>query len=211
MSFQELITLQFGNYSNYVSTHYWNFHYKRMLEDEKNNEDSLYRNRLFRESYDSPSRSHFVPRTVCFDIKTKLQSLKQDGTFCETWESMETSEEKYDFDGVDYALHTETPIEKNEFLKHVLESGDSQKPSGFYDLDAKVSSWSDYMTYELHDHSMQLLHNTYKDGEDFRYFGLGSEEYKCLKDDFQDNLHFWVEECDSMAGFQVCHVCFYFL
>ena len=206
MSAQEIITLQFGNYSNHVGTHYWNFHYKRMLEKQKNDQNNDYVNKLFRESFTNPSRSQFLPRTICFDIKTKLQSLKQDGTFSKTWESMDVGEEENSnvVDGVNCALHVEPPIERNEFIKEAIEDGNLQKSSSdSYDLDEKVTTWSDFMTYELHDHSVQLLHDTYKDGEDFCYFGAGSEEYKCLRDDFEDNLHFWVEECDYMEGFQV--------
>lgn len=206
-SSQELITLQFGNFSNFVGTHYWNFHYKRITEKQRNEETSEYVNKLFRESFTNSSRSRFLPRTIYFDIKTKLHSLKQDGTFTsETWEHMEVGEDEnhVDVDGVNCSLHAETPIEKNEFIKEVLEATESQKPSSSsYDLDEKVCSWSDFMTYELQDNSVQLLHDAYNDGEEFSYFGVGSEEYKYLRDDFEDKLHFWAEECDHMEGFQV--------
>ena len=36
------------------------------------------------------------------------------------------------------------------------------------------------------------------------FFGVGQDEYKQLEEDFEDNLHFWAEECDYLEGFQVC-------
>lgn len=211
---QEIVTLQFGNYSNYVGAHYWNMHNQRMLETQGCDGDDQfeYKNKLFRETCSSNEKKRFFPRAICFDIKTKLKSLKQDGGFTVYNSAEETNNINcHDVYDENCVLYTEDPIEKNEFIKKVINSQDFHQESADvnYDFDEKVSSWSDYLTYEFSDRSIQLLHETYSDGEDFRYFGMGSREYKSLLDDFEDNLHFWVEECDHMEGFQVFFIIIY--
>jgi len=198
MSVNEITTLQFGNYSNYISTHYWNSHLKRLLEKENLTEDNQnYLNKLFRES--ASSRNRYVPRTICFDIKTKLQSLKKDGSF--EMQDQQTPELVGEEENV--VMYSEPSYKKNDFLKQVQSGEFEADKKNHCDFESEVKCWSDYMMFELDDHSIQLLTETYKDGDDFSFFALGQNEYDSLLDDFEDNLHFWAEECDYMEGFQV--------
>ena len=199
MSEDEIITLQFGNYSNFVGTHYWNFHHKRLLECENSSKDNRnYVAKLFRES--QGSRTHHVPRTMVFDIKTKLKTLKQDGSFADP---VEIDEEVSNIEMIS-VVYDEPMIEKNDFVKqaHAGEVDPERKFNCNFESDVK--SWSDFMSYELDDHSLNLLSQTYDDGEEFIFFGIGQDEYKKLEDDFENNLHYWAEECDYLEGFQVC-------
>lgn len=198
MSTHEIITLQFGNYSNFVGTHYWNFHHKRLLEFENSTEDNRsYVTKLFRES--QSSRSCFVPRAIVFDIKSKLSSLKQDGSFGDT---NEIAKEVLN-NNSNAVIFDEPVIEKNQFVKQI-QSGEVDPDANFEcNFESEVKTWTDFMSYEFDSHTVQLLSETYKDGEDFSFFGIGQDEYKQLEDDFEDNLHFWAEECDYLEGFQV--------
>ena len=201
MSTNEIITLQFGNFSNFVGTHYWNFHHKRLLERENSTEDNRnYITKLFRES--QSSCTHFVPRTICFDLKTKLQTLKQDGTFAVAEDITEGISSEAQAIG-DIVTYSEPKIEQNDFVKQVQSGEFDQNGKVKFEFESEVKTWSDFMTYELDNHSIQLLSENYNDGEDFMFFGKGQDEYKNIEDDFEDYLHFWAEECDYLEGFQV--------
>ena len=155
MSSNEIITLQFGNYSNHVGTHYWNSHYKRMLHNENQlEEDKSYISKLFRESQNV--RSRFVPRLVCFDIKTKLQSLKQNGTF----ENLNGNSDDVEMADENLVVYTESRIDKNEFMKNVISGEIDSGKKVHVNFESEVKTWSDYMMYELDDHSIQLLNET---------------------------------------------------
>ena len=198
MSAHEIITLQFGNYSNFVGTHYWNFHHKRLLEYDNSTEDNRnYVTKLFRESENS--RIQHVPRAMVFDIKTKLKALKQDGSF---GDSIEISREVSNYE-MNTVVYDEPMIEKNDFVKQVQVGEVDSKAKFVCNFENEVKTWTDFMSYELDDHSVQLLSETYDDGEEFMFFGVGQEEFKQLEGEFEDNLHFWAEECDYLEGFQV--------
>ena len=195
MSYNEVLTLQFGNYSNFVGTHYWNFQQKRLNSSIHDGKVAITdHSKLFRESVTN-KRQNYIPRTICFDVKGSLNTLKEDGSF-----NIESGDQ-IDNDGA--VVYAQDAIEKNEFLTEMLSNKQAdERRTKKIDLDDKVKSWSDYMSYQLDEQSIQLLRSTY-DGKDFHYFGVGQQEYNILQDDIEDKIHYWVEECNSIEGFQV--------
>ena len=200
MSSKELLTLQLGNYSNYVGTHFWNLQYDSLRSENDNIED-INHSKLFRETSDY-YQPH-VPRMISFDVKSSLNALKLDGTFNSveriTNDTIQHSTEN-DVDD-NFVTYSQKEIEKNDFLLH-FHSKSSSKQKDF-NLDEKVKTWSDFMSYKLNENSLQLLRNRFEDDSKFRFHGLGYCEYEGLKYDIEDKLHYWVEECNSMDGFMV--------
>ena len=183
MEAQEVITLQFGSYSNYVGSHYWNLQQKALYNDPEE-ADNL---NLFR--YSSTQHGKLFPRTICFDIKSSLKALKEDGTFTNTIENKDNKKEELFFD--------REPVlyEQSLFKRTALKESQN--------FEETVTTWSDFMAFELQENSLQLLSNNYNDGEDFSYFGLGKQEYSNICEGVEDKLHFWAEECNNLEGFQV--------
>ncbi|NXA43820.1 MSTO1 protein, partial [Eudromia elegans] len=67
--------------------------------------------------------------------------------------------------------------------------------------------WSEYLPVPLHPHSLLVLPQYNHDGDAGRLkaFGQGEQllqEPRCLEE-LDDRLHFFVEECDYLQGFQV--------
>uniref|UniRef100_A0A669QP34 Misato mitochondrial distribution and morphology regulator 1 n=1 Tax=Phasianus colchicus TaxID=9054 RepID=A0A669QP34_PHACC len=67
--------------------------------------------------------------------------------------------------------------------------------------------WSDYLSVQLHPRSIYVLQQYNHDGDSGRLEAFGQGE-KLLQDagcmeEVEDRLHFYVEECDYLQGFQV--------
>ncbi|XP_068778451.1 protein misato homolog 1 isoform X2 [Struthio camelus] len=70
-----------------------------------------------------------------------------------------------------------------------------------------VQVWSDYLKVHLHPKSVFVIHQYNHDGDSGRLeaFGQGEslvQDPVCLEE-LEDRLHFFVEECDYLQGFQV--------
>eukprot|EP01135_Chromosphaera_perkinsii_P002685 Nk52_evm53s226 gene=Nk52_evmTU53s226 len=76
-----------------------------------------------------------------------------------------------------------------------------------YNLDEDVSVWSDYLRLHLHPRTVHII-NDYCHASDFEPFDVHCFGQNVIKNrDFassiEDSLHFYVEECDSLQGFQI--------
>ena len=186
---QEVITLQFGNYSNFVGTHYWNTQKKRIKQKCKN----YAKEKLFRETSDKNELER--PRVIYFDSRESLKSLREDGSYC-----FSSNQNEAIMSDEELAVYEQPGQTANEFITQVFKENTTPKSINFDDI---VSTWSDYMTTVLTHHSIQLSPNNFNDSNDMKYFGKGVAEYRSIRDDIDDKLHYWVEECNSLEGFQV--------
>ncbi|KAF1610641.1 UNVERIFIED_CONTAM: hypothetical protein FQV15_0001466, partial [Eudyptes pachyrhynchus] len=67
--------------------------------------------------------------------------------------------------------------------------------------------WSDFLRVHLHPRSICVIHKYHHDGETGRLeaFGQGESVLKEPRylEELEDRLHFYVEECDYLQGFQL--------
>ncbi|XP_033750191.1 protein misato homolog 1-like [Pecten maximus] len=95
----------------------------------------------------------------------------------------------------------------NEVKEKKQKSGDAVMGSKFYDLDESVDVWSDYLRTYLHPKSIHIVeqYRHKSDLQPFDIYGCGQEvmlNYE-TRTDIEDRLHFFIEECDHLQGFQV--------
>ncbi|NWI72666.1 MSTO1 protein, partial [Dryoscopus gambensis] len=79
-------------------------------------------------------------------------------------------------------------------------------PAGSQDAPS-VHLWSDYLTVHLHPKSLYVIRQYLHDGDCgcLEAFGQGEsllQDPTCIEE-LEDRLHFYVEECDYLQGFQV--------
>ncbi|NXN00135.1 MSTO1 protein, partial [Sylvia borin] len=79
-------------------------------------------------------------------------------------------------------------------------------PAGAQDPPS-VRLWSDYLNVHLHPKSVYVIRQYLHDGDcgSLEAFGQGEsllQDPACLEE-LEDRLHFYVEECDYLQGFQV--------
>ncbi|XP_053337557.1 protein misato homolog 1-like [Clarias gariepinus] len=75
-----------------------------------------------------------------------------------------------------------------------------------YRLEGSVRVWSDFLRLHLHPRTISIISQYNHDGEAARLEAFGQGE-ALLQDsvlkELEDKLHFFIEECDYLQGFQV--------
>jgi len=242
---REVLTLQVGHYSNCVATHWWNLQDSSFCYDPKEAQKTpkeIESDFLFREGRTLSEEVTYTPRTLCFDLKDSLRTLRPHGSLYNSFQV----ETPVSWPG-DVTLHQTSPHPKNEFLADLereemqllhghsiprdastsaetksdadslslsmgssnisppLESSHRKK---LYDLDDTVDVWSDFLRPHLHPKTVSILPQYTHDDENdnLDLFCLGANILKAhpsFEDDTEDRIRFFVEDCDSLQGFQV--------
>lgn len=221
----EIISLQFGNYSNYVGAHFWNIQESNFVYsggDSSVKVPDINHDVLFREGINNQNRITFTPRMVLYDLKEninvfrnadgvkKVQEDKDSDLF--TWSSGETeiiredeiktSEyindlDKTEIEQLEAELKKKQNIDKINYLQND------------YDMEKQVNYWTDFLKMKYHDRSYNTLsqfQSSDKDNDDFElhHYGLNAvKEKNNFMDNFEDKLRHFSEECDHMQGFQL--------
>ncbi|XP_042702218.1 protein misato homolog 1 isoform X4 [Chrysemys picta bellii] len=223
------LTLQLGSYAGFVGAHWWNLQDAalRCESEVQEQERKICPDVLYRAGRTLSRQETYTPRLILMDLKGSLNSLKQEGClYGDT--KIDTS---VAWQG-NLMTHQEDPPAKNLFLQDLskLEGGMSsdggfspralplskdvsQLPTQLHvsqkghQLEGSVRVWSDYLRVRLHPRSIFMIHQYNDDGESSQLEAFGQGE-SLLHDptyleELEDRLHFYVEECDYLQGFQI--------
>lgn len=202
MSTREILTLQLGHYANYVGAHFWNlqelsFDYTGTVKTEINHDI------LYREGQTTKGEVTYTPRLILADLKGSLKTLPESGGFSDEVDHVE-------FQWDSHEKIEESSPEKNEFLTDMDCEGPSTLQTKEYKLEQDVKTWTDYLYPRLHSRSVNIVTEYVRDNdsESFDVNVTGKALWKGhFGDEFSDNIRKYVEECDSMQGFQVNFDC----
>lgn len=198
----EVVTLQFGHFSNFVGAHWLNiqeagFSFNPNFLPEINNDV------LFREGISPEGDPTYSPRLLLVDFKKSLGHLETPSNFDKVRETVSWDDEKID------NMIERDEREPNEFLKDADAVKNKAVPllKSWYDLEGSVSTWSDYLGQPLHGRSFNVLKGYHLGVNDNEYccYSLGVDSWNDVyfQEDFTDNLRFYIEECDNIQGFHV--------
>lgn len=155
MSTREILTLQFGHYSNYVGAHFWNiqelnFDYTGTVKTEVNHDI------LYREGQTVDGQVTYTPRLLLADLKGSLKSLPASG-------GLDESEDVgIEWDGIE-TIAQPTHL-KNEYLTDI----DAENPpteEKEYNFEQEVKSWTCYLYPRLHSRTINIV-NEYCHGNE---------------------------------------------
>ncbi|OWR48693.1 hypothetical protein KGM_203266 [Danaus plexippus plexippus] len=201
MCTREILTLQFGHYTNYVGSHFWNvqelsFDYTGTVKTECNHDI------LYREGQSSSGEVTYTPRLLLADLKGSLKTLPATGGLEET-----NLEGDFSWDEVETIKEPEP--DKNEFLKDI-NADTTNLHDKEYKLEQDINTWTDYLYPRFHSRTVNIIkeyqHNS--ENESFDIFTSGCTLWKSdYGETFADNIRKYVEECDSLQGFQVNFDC----
>jgi hypothetical protein len=208
---REIVSLQFGSYSNFIGTHWWNLQEAGFVYN-ADSPSEINHDILFREGVTSKGCVTFTPRLLLVDLKGSLRHLRQEGDLYDHVEDGKPSQVQWPVERVDVVC---TPKEeKNEFLddlENEENSMDSTEACGslpkVYNLDSAVNVWADYLRARYHPRTVSII-NEYEHNSDtkpFDVFNYGADVWKTeqFQDDFIDRIRMYVEECDNMQGFHI--------
>ncbi|XP_078524682.1 protein misato homolog 1 isoform X2 [Lissotriton helveticus] len=187
---------------------------------------------MFRVGVTASGQEAYIPRLILMDLKGSFNSLSQEGSVSpcadkkasqvDTWKGIVTThkEEPYETNPFLQDLNklkggrlnntaptTRSSAEGNS-LSHSHPQGEASSTSGkAYHLEGHVRVWSDYLRLHLHPKTVLTVHQYQHEGSTDRLeaFSQGTSllDDPTYLEELEDRLHFFVEECDNLQGFQV--------
>ncbi|KAG1929041.1 protein misato homolog 1-like [Pimephales promelas] len=230
---REVVTLQLGHYSNFVGTHWWNLQDAGLVYDAVEPAGELQSDVMFREGQTLGGHVTYTPRLIAMDLKGSLQTLRKQGSLYDTenenttstWEGeIMTHKESpatknpflQDLDNIDMGGLPADPgltcpssaVDRSSGASVAMATVNSslERVQKSYRLEGSVRVWSDFLRIHLHPRTVTVINQYNHDGESERLqaFGQGEALLQGLfLEDLEDRLHFFVEECDYLQGFQV--------
>ncbi|EEA26311.1 mtDNA inheritance, partitioning of the mitochondrial organelle [Talaromyces marneffei ATCC 18224] len=195
----EIITLQLGQRSNYIATHFWNVQESYFTYGE--NEEPLVDHDVhFRPGLGADGTETFTPRTIIYDLKGGFGTLRKYNALYEAEDPSGHPEGQWQGNEV---VQKQPPIPLNEYQKS-LEAG-LPTPSL---TSSSVRYWSDFNRVYYHPRSIVQL-NEYELNSSLMPF----EDWTVGEDLFRDidkehdlldrDIRPFAEECDHLRAFQL--------
>ncbi|KAL5244425.1 hypothetical protein ACI65C_011835 [Semiaphis heraclei] len=213
-STREIITLQFGHYSNFIGTHFWNLQEASFTYEENNKSLEICHDVLYREGVNLKGEVTYTPRMLCVDLKNSFYQLSDVHRGLYDLNCSNIGEEILN-PSTKVETIEEEKIPNNEFFSDLIKqeqfiNDDSEKiniAEKVYNLDYDVKIWSDFLKARFHPRTITSI-DEYKHNDSnnvFNNYAQGLElwnSYK-MKETWTDNLRLYAEECDYLQGFHV--------
>ncbi|KAM5159959.1 protein misato homolog 1 isoform 4-T4 [Callospermophilus lateralis] len=222
---REVLTLQLGHFAGFVGAHWWNQQDAVLgrATSAKESLGELCPDVLYRTGQTLHGQETYTPRLILMDLKGSLNSLKEEGGLY--WDKQLDAAVAWHGK---LTTHKEEVYPKNPHLQDLLSAEGVRSSDGFWrvksipngkgpppvttaaipkPLENSVRVWSDFLRVHLHPRSICMIQKYNHDGETGRLeaFGQGESVLKEPRylEELEDRLHFYVEECDYLQGFQI--------
>ncbi|KAK4807568.1 hypothetical protein QYF61_003357 [Mycteria americana] len=213
----EAVTLQLGHYAGCVGAHWWGLQDAALRSPAEAAE--LRAAALLRPGRAAGGRETYTPRLVALELKGGVGALRPGGAGPEApvaWDGEVAAYLECASAGGsaprDAGRRTEDASSERRGRPSAAVQGTSPAPSRLAVSQEVYSGgstqvWSDYLNVHLHPKSLYVIHQYMHDGECgcLEAFGQGESLLRdpgCIEE-LEDRLHFYVEECDYLQGFQV--------
>ncbi|KAK9497815.1 hypothetical protein O3M35_003735 [Rhynocoris fuscipes] len=189
---EEIISLQFGSFANFVGAHYFNIQEAGFSYNPDFIPD-IHPDRLFRTSKDKfGNYSDYTPRTVLVDdeINNSFVESCAENNVGETWENVSGQSENLE-------TLPDLSAEQSQEIRNILFKSKNLKEN--------LTNWTDFTNIPFHPKSFTYTSKEYglSSPESTYYLGTCCAENISFWDRFEDNIRFFAEECDSLQGFQI--------
>ncbi|KAF5300866.1 hypothetical protein FQR65_LT09028 [Abscondita terminalis] len=202
MGTHEVLSLQFGHYSNFIGTHWWNIQ-ETSFEYHSNKPSEINNDVLFREGLTDKGEVTYTPRLLLVDLKGSLGSLSERGSLYEP--PVDPSKAETHWNNVQ--TETAEPTLKNKFQEELATAKnphDVLKKS--FDLSNDVKVWSDFLYSQFHPRTVNTVSQySHNENSNFSGFTQGLELWNTeqFTEAFSDKIRNYIEECDHFQGFHV--------
>ncbi|XP_022133259.1 protein misato homolog 1 isoform X2 [Momordica charantia] len=160
----------------------------------------------------------YTPRLVSVGFKGGLGSVSARGTLYN--DDAYTPSDVITWRG-NVSTHNTEPLKKNLFLQSLSEEEQENSMNGKNSeqatsrieiqdkdivecLEKDVTFWTDFSKVHYHPQSLYQLNGLWVDVQEFDNYGIGKESFSwsSQREDIDERLRFFVEECDHIQGFQ---------
>ncbi|TVU49407.1 hypothetical protein EJB05_00715 [Eragrostis curvula] len=219
---REVVTVQVGDFANFVGSHFWNFQDELLGLAEDPGADPVFRTAaldmdvLYRAGETHQGVATYCPRLVSVGSRGSLGSLSSSGTLGSSSAAADQAHVATWSGNV--TRSASKPHEQNLFLQSLSEDQNPSTSSGpnnsqksiedkdlIASLETGVKFWTDYSKVQYHPQSLYELHGSWTDFDKFDNYGAGREvvsEWSQMEE-MNERLRFFVEECDHIQGIQL--------
>uniref|UniRef100_A0A8C8Z6X2 Protein misato homolog 1 n=1 Tax=Prolemur simus TaxID=1328070 RepID=A0A8C8Z6X2_PROSS len=218
---REVLTLQLGHFAGFVGAHWWNQQDAGLgrATDGEEPPGELCPDVLYRTGRTLHGQETYTPRLILMDLKGSLSSLKEEGALYRdkqldaaiAWCGKLTTHKEEVYPKNTYLQDLPSAEVRASALNHGIQSplphttATTSKPP--IPTEGSIRVWSDFLRVHLHPRSICMIQKYNHDGEAGRLeaFGQGESVLKEPRylEELEDRLHFYVEECDFLQGFQI--------
>lgn len=217
---KEIITIQVGDYANFIGSHFWNIQDELLGLAEDSHADPIYKNQPldmdvhYRAGETQQGALTYTPRLVSIGLQGSLGSLSSRGSLygdflvCDppsiaTWTG-------------NVSRLVSEPHKKNLFLQSLYKEELDDPSSSMSDvaeikdedlvhcLESNVQFWTDFSKVHYHPQSLYEVKGLFTGAQEFNNYGIGKDVYSegLCGEDMNERLRFFVEECDHIQGIQ---------
>lgn len=224
---REIVTIQAGGFANYVGAHFWNFQDELIGLAEETHGDPIYKNSpfnmdvLYRSGETQQGVLTYNPRLISIGLQGSLGSLSSTGSLYNDSQSI-VSSDVITWTG-NISRYVTEPHKKNLFLQSLCddpqdssistveahkERGGSLNQVEDRDLvdclESGVTHWTDFSKVQYHPRSLCELYSSWTDVQKFDNYETGKDVLSegSQKEELNERLRFFIEECDHIQGIQ---------
>ncbi|XP_054729635.1 protein misato [Anastrepha obliqua] len=220
---REVVTLQFGNFANYIGAHWWNIQESSFNYNPEGAPSEINHDVLYREGVNLNRQVTYTPRLLLVDLDGSLKHLPREGELYGNSIKRTQDNDANEEDAVKklkedlQTLSTEVEVvqqptaSRHDFQKD-LDNPVVDIQDIDYSLTDNVETWTDYLYARYHPRTVNVI-NEYKhnpEKQTFDTFACGVQLWKTeqFEEEFCDKIRKYVEECDYLQGFQTIFDCF---
>lgn len=224
---REIVTIQVGDFANYIGSHFWNFQDELIGLAEDQHGDSIYRSSplnmdvLYRTGETQQGVLTYNPRLISIGLQGSLGSLSSTGSIYNGDPSFDSSDiiswsgnvTKYVSERQEKNLFLQSLCEEHDGLSALPNDADNESSSSQRQVQDKdrieclengVQYWTDFSKVQYHPRSLYELHSSWTDAKKFDNYGIGKDTLSegLQGEEINERLRFFVEECDHIQGIQ---------
>lgn len=223
---KEIVTIQVGDYANFVGSHFWNFQDELLGLADSPEADSAFKNHglnmdaIYRIGETHQGIQTYTPRLVSIGFQGSLGSVSSRGTLYNERASVKQDVKTWTGH---VAREASKPVKKNLFLQSLYEEeqetmtvvnggnkGENHSNSELQDkdivesLENGVQYWTDFSKVHYHPQSLYELNGLWMDVENFNHYAIGRDAFSegFRGEEINERLRFFIEECDHVQGIQ---------
>ncbi|XP_065085455.1 protein misato [Ochlerotatus camptorhynchus] len=218
---REILTLQLGNYANYVGTHWWNIQEASFNYDPNADPSEIDHDVLYREGKTLTRQTTYTPRLLLLDLKGTLKFMPEEGELyggggghnsAQDVAGEEEVAKEIGWEASKVEVIKKEPAVKCEYQRDLQQIADEEdEEEKDYNFKETVEDWVDFSYSRFHPRSINMV-NEYSHSKEENLFdtitnGMELWQNYDFQDDATDRIRQYVEECDGCQGFQTLFDC----